>query len=214
MLIERSVAGLSTLARETRRWLKSAKREEIDQRPMGRLQNLDSQVKYAGYWKQFICYCLRIIAVEEELERDDEESVTDDDGIEEGSHAEGADYDEEAADCDDEEEEEEEEKEEEEGEGKGEGDRKMFKDARRLFIWQGRQKELAQELWQLLDQDDEEEAQMEGLLQLSASFIFQSVGDRPFSSGLIHFLAVLGIDEETDRLRTARNYSNMLAGVV
>jgi hypothetical protein len=36
-LIERSVAGLSTLAHETRRWLKSAKREEVDVRPMGRL---------------------------------------------------------------------------------------------------------------------------------------------------------------------------------
>jgi len=37
LAIESSVAGLSTLALETRRWLKSAKREEIDVRPMARL---------------------------------------------------------------------------------------------------------------------------------------------------------------------------------
>jgi len=52
------------------------------------------------------------------------------------------------------------------------------------------------------------------MLRLSASFIFRGVGDRPFSSGLIHFLAVLGIDAELDRLRTAKNYSYMLAGIV
>jgi hypothetical protein len=42
LLVERSVKGLSTLARETRRWLKSAKRQEIDQRPITRLQNPES----------------------------------------------------------------------------------------------------------------------------------------------------------------------------
>jgi len=36
-LIEQYVAGLSTLAHKTRRWLKSAKREEVDVRPIGRL---------------------------------------------------------------------------------------------------------------------------------------------------------------------------------
>ncbi len=66
LLIERCVAGLSTLAPETRRWLKSAKREEVDVRPMGRLQNPGSQKRYARYWKQFVCYCLRIVAAEEE----------------------------------------------------------------------------------------------------------------------------------------------------
>jgi len=66
LLTERCVAGLSTLALETRRWLKSAKREEVDVRPMGRLQNPESQKRYARYWKQFVCYCLRIVAAEEE----------------------------------------------------------------------------------------------------------------------------------------------------
>jgi hypothetical protein len=38
-LIERSVKGLSTLARETRRWLRSARQTEVDPRPLTRLQN-------------------------------------------------------------------------------------------------------------------------------------------------------------------------------
>ncbi|KAE8832105.1 hypothetical protein PTNB85_06497 [Pyrenophora teres f. teres] len=35
-----------------------------------------------------------------------------------------------------------------------------------------------------------------------------------FSSGLVQYLGVLGIDTQTNRLRTAKNYSYMLAGVV
>ena len=52
------------------------------------------------------------------------------------------------------------------------------------------------------------------LLNLLTSFFFTTTGDKPFSSGLVHFLAVLGIDSDTNRLRTAKNYSYMLAGVV
>ena len=62
LLVEQSVQGLSTLGRETRRWLRSAKRQEIDQRPLARLQNPESQVRYAGYMVKFVCYFLRIIA--------------------------------------------------------------------------------------------------------------------------------------------------------
>jgi hypothetical protein len=47
-----------------------------------------------------------------------------------------------------------------------------------------------------------------------ASFILVSIGDWPFSSRLVHFLAVLGIDAKIDCLRTAKNYSYMLASVV
>jgi hypothetical protein len=35
LLVEKSIKGLSTLARETRRWLRSAKRQEVNQRPIG-----------------------------------------------------------------------------------------------------------------------------------------------------------------------------------
>ena len=58
------------------------------------------------------------------------------------------------------------------------------------------------------------DAQLEVLLNLLTSFFFTTTGDKPFSSGLVHFLAVLGIDSDTNRLRTAKNYSYMLAGVV
>jgi hypothetical protein len=40
--MERCVSGLLTLAYEIRRWLRSAKCEEVDVRPMGRLENADS----------------------------------------------------------------------------------------------------------------------------------------------------------------------------
>jgi hypothetical protein len=62
LLVERSVKGLSTLARETRRWLRSAKRQEVDQRPMARLQNPESQACYANYMIKFVCYALRFVA--------------------------------------------------------------------------------------------------------------------------------------------------------
>ena len=64
------------------------------------------------------------------------------------------------------------------------------------------------------DDNAQRDAQLEVLLRLFASFFFTVTGDKPFSNGLIHFLAVLGIDSDTNRLRTAKNYSYMLAGVV
>jgi hypothetical protein len=58
LLVERSVKGLSTLAQETRRCLRSAKRQEVDQRPIARLQNPESYARYASYMVKFICYAL------------------------------------------------------------------------------------------------------------------------------------------------------------
>lgn len=89
----------------------------------------------------------------------------------------------------------------------------LFKDARELFPWQNGQKELAKELWAALDGRDED-TQLQALLRVLSSFIFVSTGNDPFSSGLVHFLAVLGIDKDMGRLRTAKNYSYMLAGIV
>lgn len=89
----------------------------------------------------------------------------------------------------------------------------MMKDARELFCWKGRQRVLAIQLWDVLDGNDKD-AQIEALLEALVSFLFESTGDKPFSSGLIHFLAVLGIDTEMDRLREAKHYSYILAGMV
>jgi hypothetical protein len=49
LVIKQSVTGLSTLAYETRRWLKSAQQYEIAVRPMARLQNPESQGRYTLY---------------------------------------------------------------------------------------------------------------------------------------------------------------------
>jgi hypothetical protein len=55
---------------------------------------------------------------------------------------------------------------------------------------------------------------MQVLLDTLTAFFFASTGSKPLSNGLVHFLAVLGIDAELGRLRTAKNYSYMLASVV
>jgi hypothetical protein len=44
LLVEQSVKGLATLGRETRRWLRSAKRQEVDQRPLSTWHLLVHQV--------------------------------------------------------------------------------------------------------------------------------------------------------------------------
>jgi hypothetical protein len=64
-LIETSVRGLATLPQETRRWLRSAQQTEIDQRPLARLQNPESQATYTSYMVRFVCFYLRIVADEE-----------------------------------------------------------------------------------------------------------------------------------------------------
>ena len=55
---------------------------------------------------------------------------------------------------------------------------------------------------------------MAALLDSLSSFILTGTRGLIYSSGLIHFLAVLGIDPEIRRFRTAKNYLYMLAGVV
>jgi len=37
------------------------KTAEVDPRPIGRLQNRDSQDRYAGYVKRLVCYALRVL---------------------------------------------------------------------------------------------------------------------------------------------------------
>ena len=70
-LIEDCVKGLRSLPLELRRWLKSVQMNEVDQRPMGRLQNQDSQDRYANYWKRLICYTLRVAQSQSSPETED-----------------------------------------------------------------------------------------------------------------------------------------------
>ncbi|KAK0847011.1 hypothetical protein LTR03_006521 [Friedmanniomyces endolithicus] len=64
-----------------------------------------------------------------------------------------------------------------------------------------------QECWQAVDQT-------KALLQFYDSLIFQRVRGDVFRSAVLHFPAVLGINEEIGRLRRANDFSYILAGVV
>jgi hypothetical protein len=55
---------------------------------------------------------------------------------------------------------------------------------------------------------------MDALLTSLASFIFVKYPQEALSCRLVQFLAVLGIDRGIGRLRTAKNYLFMLAGMV
>ncbi|KAH7336022.1 hypothetical protein BKA66DRAFT_435488, partial [Pyrenochaeta sp. MPI-SDFR-AT-0127] len=55
---------------------------------------------------------------------------------------------------------------------------------------------------------------LDALLEVFTLFIFYNLGDRPLSSRLIYFLAVIGINVDIGRLRTIKNYSYILARVV
>ncbi|CAE7173591.1 RecQ family helicase [Pyrenophora teres f. teres] len=209
-LIERCVKGLATLPRETRRWLRSARPTDPDQRPLARLQNPESQATYVSYVVRFVCFYLRLIADEESrmnayLARRDRavDSASDEDA---GTDSEYDDED--AASSND--------------NDSVTPQRRIrrtapadkMKDARELFTWKGDQKALARELWLTLGSGDEEAFQTTALLNSLASFILTGYGSDEFSSGLVQYLGVLGIDTQTNRLRTAKNYSYMLAGVV
>jgi hypothetical protein len=90
----------------------------------------------------------------------------------------------------------------------------VFKDARRLYPWQGQQKELLKRVRESIEKGWDEKSQLKALLEFYDSLIFQRVRGDTFKSVILHFLAVLGIDEETRRLRQANDFSYMLAGIV
>ena len=88
-----------------------------------------------------------------------------------------------------------------------------MRDAKRLFPWSGDQKELTRDFIASLHLEPLA-SQIACLLRLFQAFIFHITRDEPFNSALIHFLAVLGINKTTNRLREAHDYSYMLARVV
>jgi hypothetical protein len=84
---------------------------------------------------------------------------------------------------------------------------------RGLFSRKEDQLTLAVQLWLALDHGDRA-APINVLLDSLSSFILTSYDNKALSSGSVQFLAVLGIDAETKRLRRAKNYSYMLARMV
>ena len=190
------MAGLATLHHETRRWLRSANTNDPEKRPLSRLQNHESQVKYARYLKRFVCYSLRIatwILSRQGVASDPVDGSSDTD-------------------------------EDEGGDDRSEGPDKQqtlpgpsdhLHDAERLFPWKDDQLRLASRLLDSLRSgSDGESTQLEAMLQYCKAFVFQRIWGSPFESGLVHFIAVLGIDDDQARLRQAHNFSYMLAGLV
>ncbi|KAH5441620.1 hypothetical protein HBI60_255780 [Parastagonospora nodorum] len=194
LAMEQGVAGLSTLPLETCRWLRSPKKTEIETRPMGRLQNKASQQRYTGYLKRFTCYCLRVAQAicEEEITSNTQmpTAATQDPP----SSSSGSDLSTNTS-------------------TQPTIRQHPLHDAVALFPWQENQLELAMSFVQSLNLDNES-TQIQKLIKLLGAFIFQHISGNQFSSGLVHFLAILGINSHTHRLRRAEDYSGILAGMV
>jgi hypothetical protein len=192
-LVEDCVAGLSTLPQELRRWLRSVKMSETDPRPMGRLQNKDSQKRYAGYAKRLICYSLRVLESIDAVDVADPQNESGDDWVNVDAM---------------------ETTEEGQAESPASGPPDTMADARRLFKWREGQKEKARAVLRSVKGGEEEATQLATLLAFIETFVFSKVYHEPFDCPTVHFLAVLGIDEENDRLRTGNDYSYRVAGLV
>ncbi|KAK3615831.1 hypothetical protein LTR56_026356 [Elasticomyces elasticus] len=131
MLVEKCVAELLSLDRETRRWLRSAKLSEPDQRPPAKLQNASSQ----------------------QTNYSDEGSNGDDSSAGNTGHAARTSVD-------------------------------VYKDARRLYPWHARQRELLSRVQQSVEAAWEDQVQLKALLAWYESVIFQRVRGDPFTSAL------------------------------
>jgi hypothetical protein len=95
-----------------------------------------------------------------------------------------------------------------------------LKDIARLFSWDGRQKQAARRLWRIISLKNRGESTAtihearKYVLRLSKELICQDVCHQPFESGLIHFLAALGVNPDTLRLHIAPEYSSLLSSLV
>jgi hypothetical protein len=248
MMIKNTVDGLSTLHDDTPYWLRTANStNRVENRPMVRLQNVESLDRYIGYWKRSMCYCLRVHAAQrhrEERQRrqrseageagDDVNNVDNvsngdaDEGNEDGEDDGEETEDHEGEDVFAETNEEEDmfvEVEEEEGEVAGaneedvEGDEedeefRCMKDCCELANFNVEQKQLLQEMQDSLEAKESEATQLQKMTALSISFIIQSLkGFDRFYSPMVHFAAVIGIDEDGNRLYRGDEYSFKLAGL-
>jgi superfamily II DNA/RNA helicase len=175
---------------------------------MARLQNEDSQKRYAGYMTRFICYTLRVWESCEAIKKTGSDRADDDDDGNE-------DVDEEEVDV-----------ELEHHVVNATGAHTItestgsthkvdtMKDARRLYPWPSGLYELVGRLWRALSPSCRTGSPEMVMLQFFRHVLFQHVRVNVFESPLLHFLAVLGIDEDTHRLREGNDFSYMLAGIV
>jgi hypothetical protein len=89
----------------------------------------------------------------------------------------------------------------------------QFEDYKKLVKFNTEQKQRLKEMWGSLRIKEDEEMQVIKIMVLSVSFILQSLkGFDQFYSPMVHFAAVLGIDEEGVRLRKGEECSFIMAG--
>jgi superfamily II DNA helicase RecQ len=261
-----AVDGVRTLDQETRRWLRSEQQFEITQRPFARLQNADSEERFLGYMRRFVCYTLRVWFYTEindnnentqhdtpanisssdisaNISTDVSNSVpnriltgftattntdilTPPDNNQTPCNNDAHDFefdDTPESDGDDENGSDDESNDEEEtvttaattpvaSEPYQEVDE--TKDARELFPWTPAQRRCTKQLYDAMcDQTQLQQVKIQAMKTFFTQFIFHRVGGDKFRSGLIHFTAVLGIDEENRRLKEPLNFSYILAGL-
>lgn len=211
-MIKNTVDGLSTLHDDTPHWLRTANStNRVENRPMVRLQNIESLDCYIGYWKRFVCYCLRVHKAQRtRAEREDlrgtQEAAEDESGDEVGSEA--------VKDC-----QEETTKASEEGDDLGDDKEnahaRRMKDCCELVLFTAEQEQRLQEMQESLEAEEDGEAQLLKMMALVMSFIKQSIkGFDRFHSPMVHFAAVLGIDGDNNRLYRGDEYSFKLAGFI
>ena len=65
VFFERCVAGLTSMPLMTRLLLASPHPRDAHSRPFGPLQEKTSMDRYITYWKRFLCYCMRVLPLDE-----------------------------------------------------------------------------------------------------------------------------------------------------
>ncbi|CAD0099048.1 unnamed protein product [Aureobasidium mustum] len=210
-MVERGVSGLSSMPEGLRRWLRSAEMHKPDVRPLARLQNPESQERYVGYWKRMICYCLRVWCTRNEAtdsESSGDSSNNDDTGSDsdEANSVHDANTNTDPDDGrDDDDADDNSDTDLQHDRGRRQAQDHMH-DAQRLFPWNDQLERALEEVWRLIvlegDTSSVEDDQIPATVELSRVF------------ALIHFMAVMGIDETNARLRDGNDYSYMIAGLV
>ena len=183
LMIKGAVAGLSSLHDDTPFWLRTANATNtVQNRPMVRLQNEESLDRYVGYWRRFMLYCLRVSEAMD-IEEDDVSSSDEDNRSGRSNSRVDSEPD------------------------------LQFEDCRKLVKFNAEQRQRLGEMWASLQAKEDEKTQVGKMITLSISFILQSLkGFDQFDSPMVHFAAVLGIDEEGVRLRKGEECSFIMAG--
>ncbi|KAG8664718.1 uncharacterized protein FPOAC1_013498 [Fusarium poae] len=187
LFFDRCIGGLKSMPLMTRLLLASPHPHDAHSRPFGPLQEKTSMDRYLVYIKRFLCYCLNVLSLEEEVlladhgfrftpaQRASLETLW--------AHLQG-----EASESES----------ESESEGEVEGGRPLHSHRRRRSH----------------DGLNSKNGLQERILQVLAGFWTQRLPGDPFDSPLWHFVGVLGIDAETGQLRPAHLFTYVLAGLV